>query len=278
MSQTVNDLFQTAGQDGLLSPQSVHALTSDPDMGAKVQQAFGGTIQTVGSSEVILVGIMPDDSGSISAAGNTQAIRDGYNLVLDAFKKSKQKDNVFVFGKLLNGAIINPFTPLDIAPALDNNNYNERSFSGTPLYDSTWDFLAAMVAEAERYRQQMNILARTISLVISDGRDEHSRKHRNPKDVKQFIQDLNMSEDHIVAGMGVTSRGINFHDIFGDKMGIDPKWILTPQSDPSDIRKAFQVFSLTAVRMSQNALQFSQGKAGGFGSQAAFGGFGATNP
>jgi hypothetical protein len=273
-SVNINDLFKNAGQDGLLSPGSVHALTTDPDMGQKVQAAFGGPITAPGSDEVILLGIMPDDSGSISWAGNTQAIRDGHKIVKEAFKQSKQRDNVFLHTKLLNGTVVNPFMLLDIAPDLDSNNYNERDFSGTPLYDSAFDFLGAMVAEAERYRQQLNIIARTISLIISDGQDEHSRRHRVPTALKQFIMDLNASEDHIVACMGVKNSRTDFYEIFGDSMGIEKRWILTPDSDPSEIRKAFQVFSLTAVRMSQSAAMFSQGKAGGFGSQAAFGGFG----
>lgn len=272
----VNDLFAGAGQDGLLSPQSVHALTTDPDMGQKVQQAFGGPVTAVGSDEVILLGMVPDDSGSIRFADNAQNIRDGYNGVKQAFIDSKQKDNVFIHSRLLNGKVINPYMLLDQAPDLDQNNYNERDFRGTPLYDVAFEFLGTQVAEAERYRQDMNILARTITLIISDGADEHSRKHRDPKDLRQLITDLNQSEDHIVAAMGVQGGGVNFHEIFGKEMGIDDRWILTPKGDPHEIRQAFQIFSLTAVRMSQSAAAFSQGKSGGFGSQAAFGGFGGN--
>jgi hypothetical protein len=276
MSQSVNvnDLFQTAGQDGLLSPGSVHALTTDPDLGAKIQAAFGGTLQTVGSDEVILLGILADDSGSIQYAGNTQAIIDGYNSVLGAFKKSKQRDNVFIHGKLLNGKIINPFMLLDVAPELDTKNYDEMTFSGTPLYDASFDFLGAMLAAAEDYRQRLSIGARTITLIVTDGRDEHSRAHRDPKKLHQLITDMNESEDHIVAGMGVKHTSTDYNTVFGQEMGIDPRWIMTPKSDPSDIRKAFQVFSLTAVRLSQSAALFSQTKNQGFGSQANFGGFG----
>jgi hypothetical protein len=282
MSQSVNvaDLFQTAGQDGLLSPGSVHALTTDPNLGGKIQRALGGPMTAVGSDEVILVGMMPDDSGSISGAGNTQAIRDGYNLTKKAFMDSKQKDNVYIHGRLLNGSIVNPFMLLDTAPDLDNKNYDESYFSGTPLYDASFEFIGSIVAESQRYRNELNITARGICLIISDGMDEHSRKHRNPAALKQLILDLNASEDFVVAGMGVQNSSINFYDIFGKAMGIEDKWILTPKSDPHEIRQAFQLFSLTAVRMSQSGALFSATKAGGFGapgSQAAFGGFG-TNP
>jgi hypothetical protein len=66
--------------------------------------------------------------------------------------------------------------------------------------------------------------ARTISLIISDGMDEHSRKHGNPAALRKFIMDLNASEDHIVAGMGVQHLRVNFHDVFGKEMGIEDKW------------------------------------------------------
>ena len=46
-------------------------------------------------------------------------------------------------------------------------------------------------------------------------------------------------------------------------MGIEDRWILTPGNNPSEIRRAFQVFSQSAVRASQ-AASFSQGTVGGF--------------
>jgi len=57
----------------------------------------------VAASEVVLVTMMPDDSGSIAAAGNARAVRDGHNLVLDALAASKQAGEIFVHTRYLNG-------------------------------------------------------------------------------------------------------------------------------------------------------------------------------
>jgi len=49
-------------------------------------------------------------------------------------------------------------------------------------------------------------------------------------------------------------------------MGIRDEWILTPGNSEAEIRKAFRVFSQSAVRASQGAGSFSQSGLGGFGS------------
>jgi len=49
------------------------------------------------------------------------------------------------------------------------------------------------------------------------------------------------------------------------EMGIEDQWILTPGNDGSQIRRAFQVFSQSAVRASQSAAHFGQAVLGGFG-------------
>jgi hypothetical protein len=48
-------------------------------------------------------------------------------------------------------------------------------------------------------------------------------------------------------------------------MVIKDEWILTPASSPTELRKAFQVFSQSAVRASQSAANFSKAALGGFG-------------
>jgi len=260
----VNDLFKVAGQDGLLSPQSVHALTVDPDLGNRIKRVLGKKINPIGSQEVINVRLLLDESGSISYYGNIQNIRDGYNLILDSAQKSKQLDNLFAHGMKINGDIINPFMLIDLAPRLDNSNYDERSFKGTPLYDATFDFLGGMMAETESHRQS-GIYARGISVIVSDGYDEHSSKHRNPSQLKQLVMDMDGSEDHIIVGVGVKHGSVDFNDIFCDKLGLQPDHIFTSTSDPSDIRRLFQLVSLTVVNLSKSAALFSRGKTQGFG-------------
>ena len=55
--------------------------------------------------------------------------------------------------------------------------------------------------------------------------------------------------------------------VFDDpkSLPIEDRWILTPKSDASAIRRAFQVFSQSALRASQGAGNFSSAALGGFG-------------
>ena len=74
-----------------------------------------------------------------------------------------------------------------------------------------------------------------------------------------------MQETHIVAAMGIDDGGLtDFRSVFRE-MGFHDEWILTPANNPSDIRRAFQVFSQSAVRASQGAASFSQTAQGGSG-------------
>ncbi len=70
----LNNLFQTAQDEGLLSQASMQALNVI-DLGAQIQAGLGVNVDDVTASEVVLVTIMPDDSGSIRFSGNTSPVK-----------------------------------------------------------------------------------------------------------------------------------------------------------------------------------------------------------
>ena len=107
----VNDLFQSAHEDGLLSTASMDALDVT-DIGTQIQAGLGIDVDDVTASEVVLVTIMPDDSGSIRFSGNAQAVRGGHNSVLDALAASFQQDNILIHNRYLNGSCIVSLLPL----------------------------------------------------------------------------------------------------------------------------------------------------------------------
>src|SRR5512138_464004 len=90
---SVQQLFHSAHEEGILSPQALQALTV-VDLGARIQAGLGIKVDDVVASEVTLVTTMPDDSGSIRFGGNAQAVRDGHNAVLDALGRCKQRDGI----------------------------------------------------------------------------------------------------------------------------------------------------------------------------------------
>ena len=92
---------------------------------------------------------------------------------------------------------------------------------------------------------------RTVTLIIMDGGDYGSTLCK-PADVKTIIDDMLAQENHIVAAMGISDGTTDFKAVFRD-MGIPDRWILTPGNSGSEIRRAFAVFSQSAVRASQGA-------------------------
>lgn len=259
-SQNVTNLFQQSVAAGGMSPKSKDVLNI-PDMGAAIQQGMGIIADDVPASEVLLVSILLDDSGSIQYGNNEQIVRDGYNLVLEALRKSKQDDNILIQCWALNSGVVTPFVPLSSAVKLDANNYSANG--GTPLYDQTATILGAVFAKTQEFMNN-GTPVRSVTLILTDGADAGSHK-MTPAKVKVLVDDLYMQEAHIIAGMGIDDKHTDFTAVF-KSMGIRDNWILTPGNTESDIRKAFQVFSQSVTKVSQNAAAFSQGKLGGFGS------------
>jgi hypothetical protein len=258
-SKNVNELFNQAHNEGTLSAQSMQTIQI-LDPGAQINNALGIKVDDVQASEVVLVSLLVDDSGSIRFAGNADVVREGHNGCLDALSKSKQKDNVLVHTRYLNGQILYPYCALDGATKMDTHNYNPNG--GTPLNDETVTMLATVLAKCQEFKAN-GVPCRTVTLIVTDGRDEHSHK-TTVSQVAHLVKDMLMQETHIIAAMGIDDGVTNFKAVFSE-MGIRPEWILTPANTQSDIRKAFGVFSQSAVRASQSAASFSKTAGGGLG-------------
>lgn len=248
------ELLQQAKDEGVLGAQSMGALTV-VDLGAEIQAGLGICPDDVTASEVVLVTVMPDDSGSISAAGNSQLVRDGHNLVLEALQKSKQRDALLAHCRYLNGSVLYPYRPVEQAEKMTAKNYSPHL--GTPLYDQAVVLLGTVIAKTQEFAAA-GVPVRTVTLLLTDGGDAHSTRAK-AKDVAALVGDMAKTEQHIVAAMGLDDGTTNFRDVFR-KMGIEDRWILTPAATASEIRKAFQVFSQSAVKVAQGAVAL-----GGFG-------------
>ncbi len=255
----INALFQGAYAEGDLSTQGLQTLTVNADIGMQIQAGLGISPDDVPSAEVLLVTMMPDDSGSIRFAGSAAAVRNGHNLVFDALELCKQQDDILVHTRYLNGGVLFPYRKLSDAVRMTKQNYNPNK--GTPLYDQTAVVLGTVLAKAWEFEEN-GVPARTVTLIITDGADEHST-HQTPATVRALVEDMLRAESHIVAAMGIDDGDTNFRNVFRD-MGIQDEWILTPGNTANDIRAAFQVFSQSAVRASQGVTTFAQSALGGF--------------
>jgi hypothetical protein len=240
-------LLEQARKAGALSAASAKTLEV-ADLGAQIQAGLGVCVDDVASSEVVLVTMMPDDSGSIAAANNIGAVCDGHNLVLDALRASKQSHDIFAHTRYLNGHVLFPYSPLDGVVRMDGSNY--RADKGTPLYDQTVVLLGTVMAKSQEFAQA-GVPVRTVTLLITDGADAGSTR-ANAATVKTLVRDLLAQEHHVVAAMGISDGATDFHAVFRE-MGIPDRWILTPGNSASEIRKAFQVFSQSAIAIGQGA-------------------------
>ena len=127
---------------------------------------------------------------------------------------------------------------------------NYQAIHGTPLYDQTAVVLGTVIAKSQELAQA-GIAVRTVTLIITDGADYGSTRCR-PADIAALVADMLAQENHIVAAMGINDGTTDFKKVFRS-MGIPDKWILTPGNSGTEIRRAFSVFSQSAVRASQGA-------------------------
>ena len=250
-------LFANATADGTLSDDALAAIQVH-DLGADFQAALGVSVDDIVASEVTLVSLLIDDSSSIRSSGNEPVVRDGHNLVLEALRQSKQRDGILVMCRYLNGTLLTPYTAADQAPLMDSTNY--RAVGGTPLYDESVVTLAAVLAKHQELVDN-GIACRSVTLIATDGADYGSVRS-NAADVKKLVNDMQRSESHIIAFMGIDDGHTDFRQV-AENMGIDADWILVPGNTPSEIRKAFAMFSKSTQRASQSAATFSQTAMGG---------------
>jgi hypothetical protein len=243
----IKKLLADAHDAGALSARSLAALDV-VDVGAQIQAGLGVKIDDVAASEVVLLTMMPDDSGSIAAASNSDAVRDGHNFVLDALGCSKQSGEVLAHTRYLNGDVLFPYTELAHAVRMTPANYDPCH--GTPLFDQTVVLLGTVIAKSQELAQA-GISVRTVTLIITDGGDYGSTRCR-AADVAAIVADMLAQESHIVAAMGIDDGTTDFKKVFR-AMGIPDRWILTPGNSATEIRRAFQVFSQSAVRAAQGA-------------------------
>ncbi len=253
----IKALLGNARAQGTLSKASMNTLDV-LDLGAQIQAGLGVEVDDVPSAEVVLVTMMPDDSGSIRFSGNADAVRTGHNLVLEALARSRQGDDILVHNRYLNGEVLYPYTPLAQAKRMTSANYDPCK--GTPLYDQTVVLLATVLAKSQEFADN-GVPVRTVTLLISDGADVHSTR-ADASHVRSLVEDMLRAENHIVAAMGIDDGSTDFRRVFR-AMGVPDPWILTPGSTPTQIRSAFEVFSQSAVRASQ-AAHFSHAVLGGF--------------
>lgn len=260
----MTDLSQLFAESGL-DDEAVEALDLTVDkLGPAINAGLGTVdIDELDVTEVTLVRLLVDDTGSIQYGGNVQTVIDGHNLVLDSLAQAKSAGAVLVSCQYITGGqVLYPFVPLAQAVRMNTSNYRADG-NNTPLYDMTGATLASVVAKMSEF-EAAGVTVRGVTYVITDGADNNSRTH-DSRSVKSIVEGLLRRESHIVGAVGIDDGGFtDFKAVFAG-MGIPDQWILTPGNSPQEIRRAFNLISQSAVRASQAAGTFSQTALGGFG-------------
>lgn len=256
----VNELLEGAHSMGILSTESMQTL-SLVDIGAQIQGALGIPALDVQASEALLVSLLIDDSSSISSGDNTQHMIDGQNMIIDqVLGGSRQRNDVLMYTRYLNGQELHQYCPLHEAVRMDSTNYNPRL--GTPLYDQYVAFLKIVLAKVQELANA-GLPVRTISMIVTDGCDLHSRAIRTPSLCAPVTRDMLAQEDHIITAMGVDDGSTPFRQIF-QEMGLEDRCIFTPGNTAHEIRDVFGLWSRSSSQASKGAGEFSKVALGGF--------------
>ena len=247
----VKDILDEAADEGVLSQAALQVI----DINDAVLAGIDGTaIDDIVATDVTLMTIIIDDSGSINAADLVDAVREGQNMLITALENSKQKDNILVAQWKLGSKsdLVHSYVPVEQAVRLDRSNYNPNS--GTSLFDVWCDVLAANVAYAQQLKAS-GTPVKNVVVVITDGQDVSSRRYR-AEDCKRINKDLLLSEQFILAfvGMAENAQDETLFRMVAEDMGFPDGAVLTVQATPSEMRKVFNMVSQSAIRASQKAV------------------------
>lgn len=249
-NNNLSNLFQTAVNNGTISPQTGSLLTGH--LGTVVIAGAAGTaMDDIVATDVTLITVLIDASSSIGSASLEQAVRDGQNHLIDAFSGSKEKDVILMalwsFNQTQN--VYHSYVPVTDAVRLTAQNY--QSGGSTALYDTWCDALAANVAYATQLRAT-GTPCRSVVVVITDGADCGSK--RKARDCAQISHDLLASEQFVLAFVGV-GNDTDFRAV-ARKMGVPDGCVLVAQAaNPTELRRAFHMVSQSAIRASQGQIR-----------------------
>jgi uncharacterized protein YegL len=257
MSNDLSQLLAGAVADGVLTAQSSSLLTGN--LGAVViAGAAGKALEDIVASEVTLITVLIDASGSIADRGLEQAVREGQGALVEAFANAREKEGVLLALWTFNDQleVKHAYVPVDDALKLSPTTYRGRG--GTRLFDTWCDALAANVAYAQRLRDG-GTPCKSVVVVITDGEDVGST--RSVGDCARLSRDLLASEQFTLAFVGV-GADVQFEQV-AKAMGVPAGCILVQRdATPKALRQTFSMVSQSAIKASQGRVQ--PGAAAGF--------------
>jgi len=243
------DLIRRAESSGTLSPVSSAALQKREVLN-QIDTALEESYTLEGPAYVLLITLMPDDSGSIEVHNNQEPIIAGHNDLLTAMTNSDEAHRIMMETRYLNGHVLNPFGPLEVCERLTKQNY--PCIHGTPLLGQTLVTLGTVLSKTQELTE-LGAKVRTATLIMTDGGSTEPNAEELKKEVASVVHDMARIGDHIVAGMGFATGGDEkfFRQVFAD-MGIPAHHVFTATSR-EEILRAFYRFGVSALALTSGA-------------------------
>lgn len=249
-----------AAQDGSRLSDATRNVLEQPRVREQMMLASGIPASEMVGNDPLLLTILLDNSSSLNITvdsetgvgcnttpddihSNTEAVRRGYNTIIDSLLTAPNKESIYVATHFLNGIdmdVVIPYRPLTEAIRLDALNFRPNGL--TPLFRRTLEVGGAALLKVEEGIEEYKDGTRSAMVVVTDGFDTTTRQPEvglpkvTPEQVKQLFEDMKRSRRHFVIGMGISDGHTDFRSIFAS-MGIST--VLTTDCSTEDILKQF---------------------------------------
>lgn len=258
----INSLLQTAQDEETFDNITTFDVIKATGI-QNLQQNFGMAADNFKCNEALLVSLLLDDSWSIAEFDGEESICDGQNLFVDQMLKFKDRKDVLVEQVLMNKGVLHSFTEIsNVIRLVNNNNYQIGGY--TPLYRKLCERLGTMVLKAKVEYAECGFPCRCIMAVVSDGENcDPNNNNFTSDNVKTLVDEL--GESLIMYFVGIqNNKRVDFVKI-AEAIGVPSKNILTPNSDPDSIARAFNTISRTISNATKSAKNFTKAASiGGF--------------
>ena len=261
----IQDLLTATADENQVDGKT-KALMLDASTVRQVEKSSGVSPNEYRESEVNIVTIVPDDSGSIfeehydtdgvTLVSNAPLIMAGHNEIIAALCGVRPKGRILVSCQYLNGKVLYPYDYVEKVPQMTPANFTDGG--GTPLFARGIPVLTGVAAKAKEFEDK-GISVRTWTFFMSDGGNTGPHVQKN---VADLIRSMN-SESHMVLALGVNDGSTDFHAVYAS-MGIKPANVLVATNDPKAIRAKLRMASQSAVAFNSPGATGNSGTLGGF--------------
>lgn len=185
---------------------------------------------------VVFVTLLLDDSDSIREFGNVAAITRGANeFRRHIVERADGGMPTFLrFATFNRGDLGEGFVEDRLTSPLSDGGWFSRG-QRTPLFRATRRALRYIEATARSYREEHGGNVLTITVIMTDGADNHSGTV-TARRVRRRLEQMVATGQHMVVGCGVDDGQTNFREVFRS-MGIPEHLVKVLERDDGDIEE-----------------------------------------